>query len=152
MTICVDSRVGLKATESSKINSDTVLRCRTARGNMQPNAWLCWVSVHCNIEGNGKAYELARVNSQSTDEVSDSKPPFYQSTRKFHENERMPFIPMSCSIKGKTTSYEGHSTHDITVHSDIDLCHLPLRKKALLALGTELKHNHLRRVWHSQKQ
>lgn len=67
VTIYVYSQAVLTAIEYFKINSDAVLRCQTAPGNLSTTLRLCCVPDHCNIEGNKKSYELARMDSQPID-------------------------------------------------------------------------------------
>ncbi|XP_073822991.1 uncharacterized protein [Musca autumnalis] len=66
VTIYIDSQAGLESLRPHSIRSAAVLDCKNALEALKSIVTLCWVPGHCSIEGNRKADELARCESEPT--------------------------------------------------------------------------------------
>lgn len=74
----VDSQAALKTIEASTLNSEVILRCRTALGNLHTSLRLCWVSGHHHIKGNGKVHVSAWMDTHLTGfEVAETLKPLF---------------------------------------------------------------------------
>ena len=64
--ICIDSQAALKALASFRATSKVVKGCKEALNRLgsQSQLTLIWVPRHCNIEGNEKADQLAKIGAE----------------------------------------------------------------------------------------